>query len=165
MNPWIITGIILVVGITILIVLYFQGNKLQKKQEEQRAQIMENVQQVTMLVIDKKRMPLKDAGLPKMVMDQAPKRARRAKVPVVKAKIGPRIMTFLSDEEVYDLIPVKAQIKANISGIYITSINNYRKAPVPEPEKKGIMAKLRRKADSASKELSEANAHKEKKKK
>ncbi|MBR0410570.1 MAG: hypothetical protein IJI25_06150 [Eubacterium sp.] len=165
MNPWIITGIILVVGITILIVLYFQGNKLQKKQEEQRAQIMENVQQVTMLVIDKKRMPLKDAGLPKMVMDQAPKRARRAKVPVVKAKIGPRIMTFLSDEEVYDLIPVKAQIKANISGIYITSINNYRKAPVPEPEKKGIMAKLRRKADSASKELSEANAQKEKKKK
>ena len=81
MNPWIITGIILVVGITILIVLYFQGNKLQKKQEEQRAQIMENVQQVTMLVIDKKRMPLKDAGLPKMVMDQAPKRAQRAKVP------------------------------------------------------------------------------------
>jgi len=165
MNPWIISGIIIAVGIIVLIVLYFQGNKLQKRQEEQRAQIMENVQQVTMLVIDKKRMPLKDAGLPKIVMEQAPKRAQRAKVPIVKAKIGPKIMTFMADEDVYDLIPVKAQIKAMISGIYITSINNYRKAPVPEPEKKGFMAKLRGKADSASKELSEANSRKDNKKK
>lgn len=164
MNPWIISGLIIAVGIIILIVLYFQGNKLQKKQEEQRAQIMENVQQVTMLVIDKKRMPLKDAGLPKAVMDQAPKRAQRAKMPVVKAKIGPRIMTFIADDDVYDLIPVKAQIKAMVSGIYITSINNYRKAAVPEPEKKGFMAKLRGKANTASKELSEANAKKENKK-
>ena len=163
MNPWIITGIILVVGIAILVVLYFQGNKMQKKQEEQRAQIMENVQQVNMLVIDKKRMPLKEAGLPKNVMEQAPKRAQRAKVPVVKAKIGPKIMTFIADEDIYDLIPIKAQIRAMVSGIYITSINNYRKAPVPEPEKKGFMAKLRKKADTASKDLSEANAQKEKK--
>ena len=162
MNPWIISAIIIGVLAIILVVLYYQGNKLQKQQEEQRAQLMENVQQVTMLVIDKKRMPLKEAGLPKIVMDQAPKRAQRAKVPVVKAKIGPRIMTFLADEEVYDLIPVKAQIKAQISGIYITGINNYRKAPVPEPEKKGFMAKLRRKADTASKELAEENAKKKK---
>lgn len=162
MNPWIITGIILAVGVIVLIVLYFQGNKMQKKQEEQRAQLMENVQQVNMLVIDKKRMPLKDAGLPKLVVDQAPKRALRAKVPIVKAKIGPRIMTFISDEEIYDLIPVKAQIRAMVSGIYITSINNYRKAPVPEPEKKGFMARLRKKADTASKELSETNAQKKK---
>ena len=34
-----------------------------------------------------------------------------------------------------------------ISGIYITSINNFRKAPAPKPEKKGMMAKLRKKAD------------------
>ncbi|MBQ9156458.1 MAG: hypothetical protein IJ137_06740 [Eubacterium sp.] len=162
MNPWIISGIIIAIGVIILIVLYFQGNKLQKKQEEQRAQIMENVQQVNMLVIDKKRMPLKEAGLPKIVMEQAPKRAQRAKVPVVKAKIGPRIMTFIADEDIYDLIPVKAQIRAMVSGIYITSINNYRKAPVPEPEKKGFMAKLRGKANTASKELNEAKSQKNK---
>ena len=162
MNWLIISGIILAVTVVVLIVLYFQGNKLQKKQEEQRAQLMENVQPVTMLVIDKKRMPLKDSGLPKIVMDQAPKRARRAKVPVVKAKIGPRIMTFLADEDIYDLIPVKTQIKAMVSGIYITSINNYRKAPVPEPEKKGFLAKLRGKATSTSKELAQENAKKKK---
>lgn len=102
---------------------------------------------VTMLVIDKKRLPLKDSGLPQIVIDQTPKRACRAKVPVVKAKIGPKVTSLIADENVYDLIPVKAEIKAMISGIYITSINNFRKAPVPKPEKKGMMAKLRKKAD------------------
>ena len=93
------------------------------------------------------RMKLKDSGLPQIVIDQTPKRARRAKVPVVKAKIGPKVTSLIADENVYDLIPVKAEIKAMISGIYITSINNFRKAPVPKPEKKGMMAKLRKKAD------------------
>ena len=49
-------------------------------------------QQVTMLIIDKKRMKLKDAGLPQMVIDQTPKYLRGSKLPIVKAKVGPRIM-------------------------------------------------------------------------
>ena len=44
-------------------------------------------------------------------------------------------------------MPVRGEVKAMGSGIYITSINNFRKAPVPKPEKKGMMAKLRKKAD------------------
>ena len=69
---------------------------------------------------------------------------------VIKAKIGPKVTSLIADENVYDLIPVKAEIKAMLSGIYITSINNFRKAPVPKPEKKGMMAKLRKKADDLS---------------
>ena len=139
--------VILVVLIAALIALYFFGKKAQKKQEEQQAQIEAAKQTVSMLIIDKKRLPIKDSGLPQIVIDQTPKRARRAKVPVVKAKIGPKVTSLIADENVYDLIPVKAEIKAMISGIYITSINNFRKAPVPKPEKKGMMAKLRKKAD------------------
>ena len=139
--------VILVILIIALVALYFFGKKAQKKQEEQQAQIEAAKQTVSMLVIDKKRLPLKESGLPQMVIDQTPKRARRAKVPVVKAKIGPKVTSLIADENVYDLIPVKAEIKAMISGIYITSINNFRKAPVPKPEKKGMMAKLRKKAD------------------
>ena len=123
------------------------GKKMVKEQQEQKEQLFSAATPVTMLVIDKKRLPLKDSGLPQIVIDQTPKRARRAKVPVVKAKIGPKVTSLIADENVYDLIPVKAEIKAMISGIYITSINNFRKAPVPKPEKKGMMAKLRKKAD------------------
>ena len=100
MNPWIITAIILVVAIAILAFLYFKGSKMQKQQEEQRSKLFDAAQQATLLVIDKKRLPLKDSGLPQTVLDQTPKRAQRAKVPVVKAKIGPRVMTFIADEDV-----------------------------------------------------------------
>ena len=146
-NIWIIVIAVLIVAAAIIGFLYYQGQKLQKKQAEAQENLQAQSQKVTMLVIDKKRMPLKDGGLPAAVVDNVPKRYRRSKVPIVKAKIGPQILTLIADEEVYDHIPVKATIKADISGIYITSINNYRKAPVPEPEKKGIMDKLRRKAN------------------
>ena len=52
-----------------------------------------------------------------------------------------------------------------VSGIYITSINNFRKAPVPEPEKKGLASKLRSKGTQASREVAEARKASEKNKK
>ena len=86
MNPWIVFAIILLVALAILGFLYYKGSKLQKEQQEQKEQLFSAATPVTMLVIDKKRLPLKDSGLPQIVIDQTPKRARRAKVPVVKAK-------------------------------------------------------------------------------
>ena len=83
--------VILVVLIGVLVALYFFGKRTQKKQEEQQAQIEASKQTVSMLVIDKKRMPIKDSGLPQMVIDQVPKLMRRSKLPIVKAKVGPRI--------------------------------------------------------------------------
>ena len=145
-----ILAIVAIVLVVVMVVLYFLGKKMQKKQDESQAQMQAASQTATILVIDKKRMKLKDSGLPQIVIDQTPKRARRAKVPIVKAKIGPKVTSLIADENVYDLIPVKAEIKAMLSGIYITSINNFRKAPVPKPEKKGMMAKLRKKADDLS---------------
>ena len=145
-----ILAIVAIVLVVVMVVLYFLGKKMQKKQDESQAQMQAASQTATILVIDKKRMKLKDSGLPQIVIDQTPKRARRAKVPVVKAKIGPKVTSLIADENIYDLIPVKAEIKAMLSGIYITSINNFRKAPVPKPEKKGMMAKLRKKADDLS---------------
>ena len=115
MNPWIVFAIILLVALAILGFLYYKGSKLQKEQQEQKEQLFSAATPVTMLVIDKKRLPLKDSGLPQIVIDQTPKRARRAKVPVVKAKIGPKVTSLIADENVYDLIPVKAEIKAMIT--------------------------------------------------
>lgn len=147
MKPWIILLIVLVVLIGILVALYIYGNKLQKKQAEQRKLMMEQAQYVSMLVIDKKRMKLKEAGLPKIVMEQAPKRYGNAKLPIVKAKVGPQIMSLICDEAIYDQIPVKKEVKAQVSGIYIVGVKNLRggHAPVVE-EKRGFMSKLRLKA-------------------
>lgn len=47
-------------------------------------------------------------------------------MPIVKAKIGARIMTLMADPKVFDQIPVKAEVKAEVSGIYITGIKSVR---------------------------------------
>ena len=125
---WIIAIIVLVVLIGIMVALYFVGNKMQQKLAEQREAIDAASQSANLFVIDKKIMPMKDAGLSKAVMDQTPKRYQRAKVPVVKAKIGPQVMTLICDESIYDDVPSHGEVKAMISGIYITSVKVVHKA-------------------------------------
>lgn len=126
------TGAIIAIIVTVVLVgamvaLYFAGNKMQQKQIEQREAINAASQSATLFIIDKKIMPMKDANLPKSVMDQAPKRYQRAKVPIVKAKIGPQIMTLICDESIYDDVPQHGEVKAMISGIYITSVKTLHK--------------------------------------
>ena len=106
--------IILVVLVVALGVLYYFGRKAQKKQAEQMEQMEAVKQTVSMLIIDKKMLRLKDSGLPQMVIDQTPKLMRRSKLPIVKAKVGPRIMTLVADAKVYDVIPVKKEVKATV---------------------------------------------------
>ena len=138
---------ILAVVIIAVIVLYFLGRKLQKKQDEQQAQIDAMKQTVSMLIIDKKRMRLKDAGLPQIIIEQTPKLLRNSKLPIVKAKVGPQIMSLISDERIFDSIPVKKEVKAVISGIYITDVKGLhgKQAPV-EQKKKGFFKRAVEKA-------------------
>ncbi len=132
----IILLVILVLLIAVFVALLIVGNKLRKKQAEQQAQIEAAKQIMSMLIIDKKIMKLIDSGLPKAVIEQTPKYLRGRKMPVVKAKIGPKIMTLMADPKVFDQIPVKAEIKAEISGIYITGIKSVRGGKIVVEDKK-----------------------------
>lgn len=127
---------ILVIFVVLLVVLYFVGKKLQKKQAEQQAQIEAAKQTVTMLIIDKKKLKLKDAGLPAAVLEQTPKYMRRAKFPIVKAKVGPQILSLICDAAIFDSIPVKKEVKATVSGIYITDVKGIRGKLNTAPAKK-----------------------------
>jgi len=127
MPTWsIILIIVTVVVIAAVVALYVVGRKLQKRQDESQAQMQAAAQTVSILVIDKKKMKMKDAGLPKMVLDQTPKYLRGSKVPIVKAKIGPKVMSLVCDAKVYDIIPVKKEVKAVLSGIYIMDVKGLR---------------------------------------
>ena len=129
--------VLLVIIVAAIVVLYFLGKKAQKKQAEQEEAIKASKQFVNMLIIDKKRMRLKEAGLPQAVVDQTPKIMRRAKLPIVKAKIGPQIMSLVCDEKIFDKVPVKREVKAAISGIYIVDVKGLHnvKQQSAEPEK------------------------------
>lgn len=131
--------VILVILVVAVIALYFFGKKAQKKQEEQQQQLEAAKQTVSMLIIDKKRMKLKEAGLPSMVLEQTPKLLRNSKLPIVKAKVGPQIMSLVCDEKIFDSVPVKKEVKATVSGIYITDVKGLhgKIAPV-EQKKKGF---------------------------
>ena len=137
------TTIVLLVILAILIiatvVLYFLGKKAQKRQAEQQEQLEAVKQTVSMLIIDKKRMKIKDSGLPQAVIAQTPRLMRGTKLPVVKAKVGPQIMTLICDEKIYDQVPVKKEVKATVSGIYITGVKGLHGKPVVvEQKKKGF---------------------------
>ena len=140
--------IILLVLVAGLIVLYFLGKRAQKKQAEQEAQIEAGKQTISMLVIDKKRLPIKDSGLPQFVIDQVPKLMRRSKLPIVKAKIGPKYNILIAKEEIFDLIPLKKEIKAQVSGLYIVGVKGIRGSLETVPKKKpGLFARLRQKVN------------------
>ncbi len=148
-----VVTVILVILLILLAVLYFFGRKLERRQRESESMLKAAEQTVSMLIIDKKKLKMKESGLPKMVIDQTPKYMFWAKVPVVKAKVGPKIMTLIADERVFQVLPVKAEVKVVVSGIYITQIKSVRggKLETP-PKKKGFFSRFRRDKSGKTKE-------------
>lgn len=135
----IILIVVLVITAIMFGLLYFFGKKAQKKQDEQQEMLQANKMSVSMLIIDKKRVKIKDSGLPQMVIDQTPKLMRGTKVPIVKAKVGPQIMSLICDEKIFDSVPVKKEVKASVSGIYILDVKGLhgKNQSQAETKKKG----------------------------
>ena len=130
-------GIVLLVIIAILIIaiiaLYILGRRMQKKEAESQSQMEAASQSMTFYIIDMKRMKFKDANLPKIVMEQTPKYARRVKLPILKVKVGPRVMSLICDPKVFDTLAPKQEVKAKVSGIYVTSAKRVR-GPIVETD-------------------------------
>ena len=143
-TPAIILLVVAVVLIAAFVGLYFYAKKMERKQVEAQEQMKAVAQSVSMLIIDKRRMKLKDAGFPSVVLENTPKYLRWTKVPVVKAKVGPRVMTLMCDDKIFANIPVKKEVKAVVSGIYITEVKGIR-GPLETPKKKkGFFARFKK---------------------
>lgn len=135
--------VVLLVLIALVALLYFLGKKAQKKQAEQQEMLEQNKQTLSMLIIDKKRMKIKDSGLPQMVIDQTPKLMRNSKMPIIKAKVGPQIMSLICDEKIFENVPVKKEVKAVVSGIYVLDVRGLHGKSEKKPEKKkGFFKKI-----------------------
>ena len=146
METWMIVTLVIVLVVTAaLIALYIVGSKMQKKQEKAQADMQMGAQTYSILVIDKKKMKLKEAGFPAIVLEQTPKYLRNSKVPVVKAKIGPKVMSLMCEPKVYDLIPIKKEVKVVMNGIYIIDVKSARGGLAEKPVKLTFMQKIKAK--------------------
>ncbi len=147
MNTGLIVLIVVAVILAALVVaLIILGKRAQKKQEEQQVQLDAMKQTVTMLIIDKKRMKLKEAGLPQAVIDQTPKLLRGSKLPILKVRIGNRVMSLICDEKIFEQVPTKKEVKASVSGIYVTEVKGLHGKVQQKEEKKGFFKNLVAKA-------------------
>ena len=146
---------VLIILSAVLVILYILGRRLQAKQAMQQPMLEANTMEVSMLIIDKKKLSVKAAvaaGLPEQVEKELPFYLRFSKLPIVKAKVGPKVLALMADPNVYEVLPVKKEVKCAVSGIYIRSIKSVRGGVVPEaPKKKGFFANLRKKAEDAVK--------------
>ena len=141
-TPMIVLTVVIVVLIALLVALYFWGRKAQRRQAIQKEQMDAVAQTVSMLVIDKKKLKLSESGLPAQVIEQTPKYLRWNKLPIVKAKVGPRIMTLSCDPQVFEVLPVKKEVKVVVSGIYISEIKSARGGLEVPVKKKSFFKRL-----------------------
>ena len=122
--------------------LIFFGRKAEKKQKENEAALQKGAQPMNLFIIDKKKVRLKDAGLPKAVYDQVPRLGKIGKMPIVKVKVGNRITSLVTDKEVYKTLLPKQEVKAMVSGLYLLSAKRVR-GPQVELKKTGKDGKVK----------------------
>ncbi len=142
-RPGFIISLIVIAGCVVMMLLLWRSNKKQEKQrDEQQAIIDEAARPCSMLVIDKKKIRLKDADIPQTIKDNTPWYGQRAKVPIVKVKVGPNVTNMIADNDIFDLIPVKKEVKAYVAGIYITDVRGLRTGLDKKPQKKRFFARM-----------------------
>ena len=136
MPSWVISLIIAAaVVVVVFLVMRHLNKRAEAKQAEQSKAIEQYKQTVNMMVIDKKMMRLNQTDLPAAVKEGTPWYGKLFKLPVVKAKIGPKIVTLIADKDIFELIPLKKEVKATISGLYITNVRGIR-GPLEHKERK-----------------------------
>ncbi|MGL4362109.1 MAG: hypothetical protein ACRCSG_02380 [Cellulosilyticaceae bacterium] len=150
MESWVTILLVLVILAGIGVGLYFWSKKLKKKYDEQQQMINQHKQLVQMFVIDKKKDTVDNMKLPKQIKEQIPKMQRKRKMPFVIVKAGPQIQTLLCENSVYDTIPVKKQIKAEVAGIMLVNVVSGK---LPTPKKQKFTAKMKNKAEQLKNKL------------
>ncbi|MDO4531039.1 MAG: hypothetical protein Q4C06_03580 [Bacillota bacterium] len=158
------TSDILIITIVVLAIIIFVLYRMNRKAMGQMIQAQDfidaNRTTVQIFVIDKKREKPSASNLPKAVYEQLPKRAKMQKSNLVRAKVGPQIVTLMCDKPVFDIMPVKKNVKVDLAGMYIVGITGMN---LENKKKKTFMEKI---AASANRTMEkEAKKAKEKAKK
>jgi len=106
---------------------FFFRKKLRKKMDDQQTLVNQHKVATNILVLEKKRIKVANANMPKSVIEQIPRIYKVRKVPVVKAKIGPQVIDLLCDESIFDKLPERKTVRVDLAGIFIAGITPGKK--------------------------------------
>lgn len=122
MNATDISIIVIVVLGIVLAIVYSLSRKNYKKAIEAEDFIKANKQVASIFVIDKKYEKPTEQNVGKLIFGKLEKSAKRRKMCMIKAKVGPQIVTLICDKNLYDVIVPKKTIKVELSGLYIVNV-------------------------------------------
>lgn len=146
--------IVILVLVAIFVGLYFLNKRGMKRMIQAQDFIDQNRMTVQIFVIDKRQEKPTEKNVPKAVYEQMPKTAKMRKTNLVRAKIGPQIVTLMCDNPVYEVLPVKKNVKVDIAGMYIVSIAGMN---LEDKKKKTFTEKITASANRHMNEKSEEN--------
>lgn len=126
MDLWDILVIGFIVVAVIIAAIYFFNRWAGSKLADHNSMIERSKQPMSIYVIDKKKDKLSNANFPKAVHDQMPRWNKFMKMPLVKAKVGPQIVTLMCDKVVFDALPIKKTVKVDVAGMYIVHMKGMK---------------------------------------
>lgn len=126
MTGWDIAIIIAIIIAMIGVALYFLNKWSGRRMAEQQDMVQKHKQTVTIYVIDKKKDKITNANFPKAMLEQVGRMGKMMKMPIVKAKIGPQIMTLVCDKAVFEALPVKKTVTVEMAGAYIIGMKGLK---------------------------------------
>ncbi len=122
MNASDILIIITAVLAVIAAALYFLNKKNTRQMIQAQDFIEHNRTVMQIFVIDKKQEKPSPTNLPKGMYEQMPRTSKMRKSNLVRAKVGPQIVTLMCDKPVYEVLQVKKNVKVELAGMYIIGI-------------------------------------------
>ena len=142
---WTVAMIVAIIAIIAMVAFYFLNKWAGKKNAQQQDMVKQHKQTASIYVIDKKKEKITTAHFPKVLIDQMPRMAKMVKTPLVKAKVGPQIMTLLCDESVFAALPLKKTVTVEMAGAYIVGMKGLKTKMEMEE-----MRTARRKGDNST---------------
>ena len=114
--------IVMVVLAVAIFAIYKLSNRNYRRNIETQDFIEANKQTLSIYVIDKKFAKPRENGFSRQIYRQVRPSARERRVCMVRAKVGPQIVTLITDKSVYDVLATKKTVKVEISGLYLVKV-------------------------------------------
>jgi len=121
------------------IIIYQLGKRNIKKSKEANTLLDQYRMTTPILVLEKRLERPTLQNIPKNYYEKLPRSSKIRKMPILKAKVGPQIVTLFCDKTVYNALPLRKTVKVELSGALVLNIVGMN---LEKKKKKSFMEKI-----------------------